>query len=796
MQPLHHKPRRAGSPPLQESNRPVQVSTKRVTAHYQAIDSRHSRCAGLAVTDTEKEMQKRWLGWQIGMESKGLKVNIGKTEVLVSSRRGTKANIKDSQGTSLRQVNKFKYLGVTVSEEGGSEEAVRARFAWAHDSKHCLKMALTISEEWIRERVQLKHNNLEDVRSLSLPGTYHEKIGSLSSSLRNFTRLKSLDLSRNAIDNLAELYRLRYNQRLQDLDLRLNAVARNEPDYRLFLIHMLPNLRRLDDRAVRDTERKAALMHFTPEQATELTVAPASSQPSLVMPPNPRVEHVRSLAKPPSALDENDTSLLDLVAHTHGDLSQQRHLTGSTAVVPEVVDYPTKVSQEMDREDAGHLTAGMGDAGTERPVQTQLYSRPPEEMHAGGEVTHKYESHMAGALTTGQSQSCPLPVTDAFQSRYPNLSAAVMQDKAGGIQRGHGDLTHTDTQQHRKNRVQFAADSNLKFQDEVEAYTSYKAQGYFTPQPGSRQEKDETKSAPPSAVCCDTETHHRGVEMYTPAPVETSLASDQGSMPPMPVDSYLPSDIQIRGSVEMGMEYSDILHKLSDLVDKHWNGAHSLTNSAHFKGGLLKLLKGLKSDGGATMTSYDSMTSETMNLSQMQEELQQLRAENDALNKRITLGGATCEAMDESKAKVMLVRANRDVSILRTRLQKSIEENKHLQDRVSELSRQYTDSSAFSGTDNKELERIAAENEALRRDIAALTGRLKQAQHLQEMASMLQESHKSLVTTNEHLLRELDEERRRHEGEVKQLHWSYDQLKKTAGLLPLKTSNGNSNGNK
>ena len=52
----------------------------------------------LAVTDIEEEMQKRWLDWQIGMESKGLKVNIGKTEVMVSSRRGTKANIKDSQG--------------------------------------------------------------------------------------------------------------------------------------------------------------------------------------------------------------------------------------------------------------------------------------------------------------------------------------------------------------------------------------------------------------------------------------------------------------------------------------------------------------------------------------------------------------------------------------------------------------------------------------------------------------------------------------------------------------------------
>ena len=83
------------------------------------------------VTDTEEEMQRRWLDWQIGMESKGLKVNIGKTEVMVSSRRGTKANTKDSQGTSLRQVNKFKYLGVTISGEGGSEEAVRARVSAA-----------------------------------------------------------------------------------------------------------------------------------------------------------------------------------------------------------------------------------------------------------------------------------------------------------------------------------------------------------------------------------------------------------------------------------------------------------------------------------------------------------------------------------------------------------------------------------------------------------------------------------------------------------------------------------------
>ena len=74
------------------------------------------------VTDTEEEMQRSRVGWQIGMESKGLNLNSGKTEVMVSSRRGIKANIKDSQGTSLRQVKKVKYLGVTINEEGGSEE--------------------------------------------------------------------------------------------------------------------------------------------------------------------------------------------------------------------------------------------------------------------------------------------------------------------------------------------------------------------------------------------------------------------------------------------------------------------------------------------------------------------------------------------------------------------------------------------------------------------------------------------------------------------------------------------------
>ena len=58
-------------------------------------------------------------------------------------------------------------------------------------------------------------------------------------------------------------------------------------------------LRSADSRAVQDVERKAALMHFSSEQAAEMSehvlwVAASDRQA------NPRVAHVQSLAKPPS----------------------------------------------------------------------------------------------------------------------------------------------------------------------------------------------------------------------------------------------------------------------------------------------------------------------------------------------------------------------------------------------------------------------------------------------------------------------------------------------------------------
>ena len=61
-----------------------------------------------------------------------------------------------------------------------------------------------------------------------------------------------------------------------------------------------------DDRAVRDSERKAALMHYSSEQALQFAQQPQPQQQQqparqvqIVSEPNPRVEQVQKLARPP-----------------------------------------------------------------------------------------------------------------------------------------------------------------------------------------------------------------------------------------------------------------------------------------------------------------------------------------------------------------------------------------------------------------------------------------------------------------------------------------------------------------
>lgn len=79
----------------------------------------------------------------------------------------------------------------------------------------------------------------------------------------------------NNISSLKELERLRYNSVLNELDLRLNPITKEENDYRLYLIHILPSLRIFDDRAIRDSERQMAITYF--EQKNSLVSSSITS---------------------------------------------------------------------------------------------------------------------------------------------------------------------------------------------------------------------------------------------------------------------------------------------------------------------------------------------------------------------------------------------------------------------------------------------------------------------------------------------------------------------------------------
>jgi len=65
---------------------------------------------------------------QESLESKGLKVNAKKSEVMVCSKTGNvEIKVVDRNGEEMPQVKKFKYLGSTLNETGGCEEEVKTR---------------------------------------------------------------------------------------------------------------------------------------------------------------------------------------------------------------------------------------------------------------------------------------------------------------------------------------------------------------------------------------------------------------------------------------------------------------------------------------------------------------------------------------------------------------------------------------------------------------------------------------------------------------------------------------------
>ncbi|XP_065440131.1 centrosomal protein of 72 kDa isoform X3 [Chrysemys picta bellii] len=535
-----------------------------------------------------------------------------------------------------------------------------------------------VTEEAIRERVNLRHQNLADVRSLSLPGTYHEKITHLGNSLKNFTRLKSLDLSRNAlvslegiqhlifleklnlyynhISSLSEIFRLHSLTALKDVDLRLNPVVKNESDYRLFVVHMLPNLRRLDDRPVRDSERKASLLHFTTDHAFELKdSSPTAKVNEIERSGQPRIAYINSMSRKCSVMDEEDEAVLNLITKCEWDLSKPLGITGSAKKDPEVEFHSLQSIRNI--EDNVGIT--MNRKSETRPISLQM---------------RKQQANMPMDVSSETRNALKVQETDEEYRSLPDCSPTlpVVHNtiKQGNEKRKNSTkVTFSDN----KSQDLPKRDPNLKFQDEAESYKKITIHANFTPHPAQA------------------------------GPVLSAMQKSA------------PADQQ-KDSATMCQEVNNLL------VEK-------------------KTLQ-----------------------SPLSEQDQQYNIKINSL-------------MSE------LSNSRKDMDILKQRLDQLLEENTNLKAHLLNVEQNVKNADSSSSL-HLQLTDLQNENQQLRSENINLKQRLQHYDQIQELTEMLQESHRTLVSTNEHLLQELAETRTRHRTEVEQLHWSYNQLKKTMDKHP------------
>uniref|UniRef100_H2XWG8 Centrosomal protein of 72 kDa n=1 Tax=Ciona intestinalis TaxID=7719 RepID=H2XWG8_CIOIN len=590
-------------------------------------------------------------------------------------------------------------------------------------------MELEITEDWIKERIKLDHDNLDDVKSLALPGTYHEKITRLGFSLQNFTRIQHLDLSKNnlitlkgiehlsvleqlnlyynKINDLKEIFRLRKNQNLRDIDLRLNPVTGNEPDYRLFIAHMLPLLRRLDDRPVRDSERRAAMMHFANEgegMFGDDSIAPPSETKSEKQKSRqPRVEYVKNLVKKPTVIDGEDT-------------------------VTDVIDFVDK-------------------GFTNQPTSNKN-KKPTTQMH-----------------------------TKDVKRTMAFMSQAVINYM--GKNKGYRKLLVNKVCLNcRVERVRIKIESeetNLKFTDEDEAYSQFKGVAHFTPHPGEISNQHNKYSQPLqdyNIFQLSSDDLPPTVNQETASTITNmSSSNDFQELPEGKRLSFGESTTTQEVSRRKNLTQIKLVESILDLVDRYWNGSKSLHYHQKFqipeqyKLNVVYLKQVLQ----------DKISTQQQEVAALHQQLHDVaKKSSQASSKLDELASTTKELLSH----------NTQQEATKHRLHATNSDNKLLRTKVLEMESMVKQEKQKPNVGQSErIVELENERKDLIQQVASMKRNAEQFERLNQLTEMLQDSHRSLVTTNEHLLAELDDSRGRHQSEIEQLKWSYDQLRSTTKLF-------------
>ncbi|XP_047454579.1 centrosomal protein of 72 kDa isoform X2 [Mugil cephalus] len=267
--------------------------------------------------------------------------------------------------------------------------------------------------------------------------------------------------------------------------------------------------------------------------------------------------------------------------------------------------------------------------------------------------------------------------------------------------------------------------SGKQKQKDVPKQTRHAAKGHFTPHP------DQSHRHSPSFINIRPPSPRRpGLNLSDPSnPILHPPRLTYSSLNKTAGGSSLPEKKK-RGS------YRKPLEMLLNLVDKHWTGERSLHHNNNFLSQAVQILSMMESD-----------------ISSREAEVRTLRREVDAL------GFQAAAREEEHKSEVrnlsaQLEESRRAVGKLNEQLRIVLEENVALQKQLIKLERQYL-KSMMKSSPITQIREAQTEVEELKKEIEGLREKVQEAEKVKDLSNMLQESHRSLVATNECLLAEL-----------------------------------------
>ncbi|XP_037655304.1 centrosomal protein of 72 kDa isoform X3 [Choloepus didactylus] len=481
-----------------------------------------------------------------------------------------------------------------------------------------------------------------------------------------------------------------------------------------------------DDRPVRESERKASQLHFAPQKSLDSKHgSPAALK--VGRPHRSRRMCPDSVSQKCPVLDADDEAVLNLIAECEWGLSN-----------------PPGSASSSQKEQESEFHSSRGEPGA------LLNFRPAQ--HQGGDSMEKGQAWRRGSLQRRfpeRSPHCgdPLPRSgDQPDAQHacllhphgpPHADSPGAEDLASSQKSSL--LVPRAAEKHQKRRMP----SSWFQEPRGQACPSCLGRPDGPLSPKDRLSRRDSTGSRSEAAAEEARAH--GVsstrELHAEAPSGPRAALE---------DAFLEA--------------------LLSLVSRHGDGCRSLLGDEAFLAQARHLLSSVQAFTAARDSSV------------VNEEISYMTLENKSLQSHLV------EQQQQQQAKVselmaQLSMSRRELDDSRKRLERSLEENSSLKSLLFSMKKDVGNAGA-SATLSLQLSGLQASVEKLSGETAELKQHLEHHDRIQELIQMLQESHSSLVSTNEHLLEELGQVRAQHKAEVEQLHWSYKELKKTLALFP------------